>query len=111
MQLLAGFLHGEAKLVEEVLIDLAFGAHGPVSDVRMVLGSSNHRQIVSQVKCDGRRPTACASAAAEGAQHKMASKSRRSCAPKAVGWMHVLDGAPRWALNQRQLPCRWLMLG
>jgi len=30
-------------------------------------------------------PTTCASAAAEGAPHRKAIKSPRSCAPKAVG--------------------------
>src|SRR5262249_51782749 len=91
MQLLAGFLHGEAKLVEEVLIDLAFGAHGPVSDVRMVLGSSNHRQIVSQVKCDGRRPTSCPSAAARRNDCQNANDLVRA----AVGCMGGLGGCNR----------------
>jgi hypothetical protein len=54
----------------------------------ITINSFRERDCVPS-KC---RPTACPSAAAEGALHRNAVKSLRSCAPKAVGCMGMLDG-------------------
>jgi hypothetical protein len=51
------------------------------------------RKLFSKYDCRRLIRTACPSAAAEGALHTKASKSLRSCAPKAVGCMGVFGGS------------------
>jgi len=56
--------------------------------------SSDYREtVLSQGRCvNGCRPTCCASAADEGARHRMLSKKTRSRAPKAVSCKRLLGG-------------------
>jgi hypothetical protein len=93
-----GIVHSASEVVV-VEVDVQYSTMGSAAIIKVWHDGDAVDHARPETKGVGMRPTACASVAAEGARHGMASKSLRSRALKAGNCRRVLAGAPATACS------------